>query len=440
MNDSSEDQTPEKFSAVILDLIHDLNNTFPEYASLWINYHTGTSSEEWGMLYQYCLTVYPERFFDILYQDHKLFMDDNKDNTMFLPNVDFKLLYYALDVTSKTQDSIWKYLQLILFTIVGKVKDKSQFGNSAYLFDGIAEDDLVEKITNAMSGIEQFFVNADFKTDDEHEETSNTKTQNNNTERTNPDIPSPDDLHNHLKGLFGGKLGSMAKELMDELTADIEETLGINPNEFNENSKPIDLIKKLMRNPDKFMNLIKKIQGKFQDKMKSGDLTEDELMKEAADMLKKIKDMGGNSNDMHEMFKNITKNMGGVRGMGGGAGGMADMMESMAEMMGGGGGGGKTGNNDRASKLQSTKDRLRAKVEKSKLEQSKLEQSKLEVAKFTLENKSEGNFVYRPENGESAEKTRIADELLIKEIGDISSDKKTSKNNNKKKGKKNKNK
>ena len=434
MNDS-EDQTPEKFSAVILDLIHDLNNTFPEYSSLWKEYHAETSSEEWSTLYQYCLTVYPERFFDILYQDDKLFMNDNnKDNTMFLPNVDFKMLYYAQDVTSKTQDSIWKYLQLILFTIVGKVKDKAQFGNSAYLFDGIAEDDLVEKITNAMSGIEEFFVNTDFKGNQEETEGDEGQKEANHTER---DIPSPDDLHNHLKGLFGGKLGSMAKELMEELTEDIEETLGINPNEFNENSKPIDLIKKLMKNPDKFMNLIKKIQGKFQDKMKSGDLTEDELMKEAADMLKKMKDLGGNSNDMHEMFKNITKNMGGVRGMGGGAGGMADMMESMAEMMGGA----KTGNNnDRASKLQSTRDRLRAKVEKSKQEQmNKQEQSKGEVAKFTLENKSEGNFVYRPENAESAEKTRIADELLIKEIGDISSSPNKN-NNNKKKGKKNKNK
>lgn len=424
MNDSSEDQTPEKFSAVILDLIHDLNNTFPEYSSLWKEeYHAETTSEEWNALYQYCLTVYPERFFDILYQDDKLFMNDNKDNTMFLPNVDFKMLYYAQDVTSKTQDSIWKYLQLILFTIVGKVKDKAQFGNSAYLFDGIAEDDLVEKITHAMAGIEQFFVNTDFKGEGEREAESEKETER--------DIPSPDDLHNHLKGLFGGKLGSMAKELMEELTEDIEETLGINPNEFNENSKPIDLIKKLMKNPEKFMNLIKKIQGKFQDKMKSGDLTEDELMKEAADMLKKIKDLGGNSQDMHDMFKNITKNMGGVRGMGGGAGGMADMMESMAEMMGGGA---KTGgNNDRASKLQSTKDRLRAKVEKNNKEVAN---------KFTLETKSEGNFIYRPENAESAEKTRIADELLIKEIGDISSDKKTpNKNNNKKKGKKgNKNK
>lgn len=411
MNDSSE-KIPEKFSTIMIDLVNDLNHTFPEYSSLWKDYHANTSPEDWSSLYQYCLTVYPERFFDILYQDDKLFMDDNKDNTMFLPNVDFKMLYYATDVTSKTQDSLWKYLQLILFTIIGKVKDKSQFGDSAYLFDGIAEEDLVEKITNAMSGIEHFFVNAT----DEGGEGNNKQEETSNNER---DIPSPDDLHNHLKGLFGGKLGSMAKELMDELTEDIEESLGINPNEFNENSKPIDLIKKLMKNPDKFMKLIKKIQGKFQDKMKSGDLTEDELMKEAAEMLKKIKDIGGNSTDMHEMFKNMTKNMGGVRGMGGGANGMADMMESMAEMMGGTEDVPKT-------KLQGTKDRLRAKVEKNKQE----------VAKFTLENKSEGNFVYRPENGETAEKTRIADELLIKELGDISAPSKTS--NKKKKGKKNK--
>ena len=67
---------------------------------------------------------------------------------------------------------------------------------------------------------------------------------------------------------------------MEELSHDLEETLGINANEFHDNTQPADVFKKMMRHPDKFMKLIQKIQNKFQDKMKSGDLSQEDLMKE----------------------------------------------------------------------------------------------------------------------------------------------------------------
>lgn len=438
MSSSTEPATielPEKFSSIMIDFIKDLDTTFPEYKSAWWVYSEETSEEGWKDLYKYCLNIYPERFFDILYQNEELFKETNMDNTMFLPRVDFKKLYYAEGISKKTQESIWKYLQLILFTIIGSVKDKTEFGNTMNMFEGVDETELQEKLTEAMSGLGDFFQDMEKNLGENMENMENME----NTEQGEKmmdemfenlekakeefqknmetdgsgmpnfgDMPNAEDLHNHLKGLFGGKLGSLAKELMEELTEDIQQTLGINPNEFNENSKPTDVFKKLMRQPDKFMKLVQKIQGKFQEKMNSGDLSQEDLMKEASDMLQKMKEMGGNSKQMQEMFQNMAKSMGGMGGMG------KNMKMDTTKL-------------DRMFKSQETKDRLRAKAQKHREDKFKLEQE-------------QGKLVYRPNDGEKQEKSLMTDEQIAKiaeEIGDVApipaTKPKTKKNKNKKK-------
>jgi len=426
---------PDNFSSIILDFIEDLNRTFPEYKSLWWVYSKETSEQGWKDLYEYCLSVYPERFFDILYQNDEIFDTNKNNNTLFLPNVEFKRLYNCRGVSENIKNSIWKYLQLILFTVIGNVKDKSEFGKTMNIFEGIDEDELQNKITEAMSSLTDFFKNMEktMKTDDDTKDQSteedmednmktffksmeeemkkdfddNEKSQSNDTHS----IPNPEDLHNHLKDLFGGKLGSLAKELMEELSHDLEETLGINANEFNNNTQPADVFKKMMRNPDKFMKLIQKIQSKFQDKMKSGDLSQEDLMKEAGEMLRKMKEMGGNSKQMTEMFQNMAKGMGGM------SGGSKMRMD--------------TGKLDRMIKSQDTKDRLRAKLEKRKDE-----------AKYTLET-TQNSIIYRPTDSEPAEKSKLSDlqmEELSKEFENAIEPafRPSTNNNNKKKNKKKK--
>jgi hypothetical protein len=432
-------ELPEKFSSIMIDFIKDLDTTFPEYKSSWWVYSEETSEEGWKDLYKYCLNIYPERFFDILYQNEELFKETNMDNTMFLPRVDFKKLYYAEGISKNTQESIWKYLQLVLFTIIGSVKDKTEFGNAMNMFEGVDETELQEKLTEAMSGLGDFFQDMEKNLGDsmdekmeneggekmmdemfEHLEKAKEEFEK-HMENEEPasssgmpnfgDMPNAEDLHSHLKGLFGGKLGSLAKELMEELTDDIQETLGINPNDFNENSKPTDVFKKLMRQPDKFMKLVQKIQGKFQEKMNSGDLSQEDLMKEASDMLQKMKEMGGNSKQMQEMFQNMAKNMGGMGGMGG----MGKNMKM------------DTAKLDRMFKSQETKDRLRAKAQKHREDKFKLEQD-------------QGKLVYRPNDAEKQEKSLMTDEQIAKiaeEIGEVAptpaTKPKAKKNKNKKK-------
>lgn len=418
------EEMPEKFPVIMKDFINDLNNTFPEYKSLWWVYGEDTSEDGWKDLYVYCLTIYPERFFDILYQNEETFKEDSTANVYFLPNVDFKKLFYCNGVTKQTQTSIWKYLQLILFTVISGIKDKSEFGNTMNMFEGIDENELQEKLTEAMSGLGDFFtnfeqdlsnnINEGEKMMEEMFEKFQNEMEDDDEEKPTemPEMPNPEDLHNHLKGLFGGKLGSLAKEIMEEFGEDLQETLGLNPDEFNDKSKPTDVFKKLMRHPDKLMKLVQKIQGKFQQKMDSGDLSQEDLMKEAGDMLRKMKEMGGNSKQMNEMFQNMAKGMGG----------------SMGKNM-------KIDTNrlDRMMKAQDTKERIRAKLEKKRQE-----------ANFTLEQTNDPkNLVYRPLDGEKPEKSFMTNEEIDKlcaDINDINVEKnpkpKSKSKNKKKKGKK----
>ena len=116
------------------------------------------NDEKYQKLFDYCLTIYPERFFDILYQN-EIFESDSDSNTFFLPSVDFKILFNSEGVSEQTKQTIWKYLQLILFSVVGNVKDKNVFGDTANLFEGINENDLEEKMKETMDNIGDFFKN-----------------------------------------------------------------------------------------------------------------------------------------------------------------------------------------------------------------------------------------------------------------------------------------
>ena len=427
MSQSSESKVvlPDNFVSVMTDFVADLSTTFPEYRERWANYHSDTPTETWLELYEYSMAVYPERFFDILYQNEEIFAETHEANTAFLPGMDFNLLYRCQDVSETTKKSIWKYLQLILFMVIGDVKDKDAFKDSANLFQGIDEGDLQEKLTEAMSGIGDFFKNmeqnqSEFQDGDGGQEHGDGKGNGERGEgegQRNPreffdkmfgqsadasgnGMPNPDDLHSHLKGLFGGKLGSLAKELVDELTDDLQEAHGLNPDDMNAQPGTKDLFAKLMKNPQKFMQIVQKINSKFQDKIKRGDLSQEDIMKEAGEMMNKMKEMGGNSKQMNEMFKNMAKSMGGMGGMGG--------MESMFSGMNKKNMRVDTNAIDRMMKAQSTRERLRAKVEKKRME----EQSK----NYVIEDTATGEKVYRPKDGEKQERSTVRPEMSTEEL------------------------
>jgi hypothetical protein len=365
---------PAKFQTIIRDFTKDLTNTFPEYSVLWKKWTADEIPEsDIEKLFKYCTKVYPERFFDILYQNDVIFTEESESvNTRFLPAVEFKLLYNCPGVTETTRSAIWKYLQLILMNVLNSVRDKSAFGDAADIFEGVDENALQEKLNKTLEEIGSFFHNlgsgegeegetkmpdmSDIPNMDKFKEAfENMQKESAGTDTGSNEMPNANDLHEHLKGLFDGKIGSLAKELAEEISHDVEHLFdeeglaGINPNDTRSTG---DLINKIIKNPKKIMSLMKTISGKLQDKMKSGEISEEEIMKEAGEIMGKMKGMKG-MGGMNEIFKNLAKGMGG-------------------------GGGGKAGFNigalQRMQKQMAMKERMRTKMEE-KAEKSHIEKT-----------------------------------------------------------------
>jgi hypothetical protein len=136
---------PDEFAKVMKDFIGDIKTTFPEYVPLinkWWKEDQDSENETKNLksLFEFCQKKFPPRFFEILYQNDEMFKEDSETDTEFLPNIHFKNLW-QFDISDKTRETIWKYLQLITFSIVGTIDNKEAFGDTAKLFEAINEDD-----------------------------------------------------------------------------------------------------------------------------------------------------------------------------------------------------------------------------------------------------------------------------------------------------------
>ena len=155
---SNKEELPSNFRSLVCDFVNDLTRVFPEYEVYWCKWgEPELTEEELCLLFDHCKKVYPERFFDILYQNEEIFGEDSRINTDFLPKMSFKYLYNCDGVSENTKKILWKYLQLMLFTVVGNLEDKKTFGETMNIFEGIDENVLQEKLKEAMGNITDVF-------------------------------------------------------------------------------------------------------------------------------------------------------------------------------------------------------------------------------------------------------------------------------------------
>ena len=260
-------------------ILNDILITFPEYKDnledMLVNILSPTPDDDTvNKLFDYCTKHYPERFFDILYQNSEIF-SNTKINTFFLPNIDFKEIWIE-DISQKTRNIIWKYLQLILFSIVGFQTEGKGFGDTAKFFEAIDETEFKNKLEETISQMGDLFENTD-------------------ASKINvEDLPDPEKLHDHISGLLEGHLGCLAKEIAEETA-----------NEMNLDLQNVssvgEVFKELFKNPGKFMKIVKKVGSKLDEKLKSGEIKESELLKEASDLMKKMGNTPGMKN-MNSLF------------------------------------------------------------------------------------------------------------------------------------------
>jgi len=303
VNEDTDKKTPtEEFKKVIVDLVNDLKVTFPEYEPLinkwWVEkskYGDDDAAFEQHTLipvFEFCKKKFPPRFFDILYQNDDMFKEDSTVDTEFLPNIYFKSLW-AFDISQKTRDTIWKYLQLILFSVVGTMENKDMFGDTAKLFEGIGEDEFKTKLAETMEKMQDLF-----------KDNGNGSSGAEAGADGGATMPNADEIHEHIAGMLDGKLGFLAKEIAEETAADLNMDM--------ENVTDMKgVFSNLMKNPNKLLGLVKNVGNKIDSKIKSGELKESELISEATELMQKMKNMPG-MGDIQSMLNKM-----GMGGMGG---------------------------------------------------------------------------------------------------------------------------
>ena len=373
MTDNKMD-IPEEFSKVIRDFVCDMKVTFPEYSPIinkwWKdanNFDHIEDEEERkksieqsektsiGILFTFCKKKYPPRFFEILYQNDELFKEDSMMDTEFLPHIHFKDLW-EFDITQKTRETIWKYLQLILFSIVNTIENKEMFGDTAKLFESINEDEFKSKLEETFTKMQEIFSqNSDANnssSDDGDDKTIFGSNINMN------DLPNAEDIHERISGMLDGKLGKLAKEIAEETAQNLDIDLE-NANDMK------DVFNNLIKNPNKMMGLVKSVGDKLDTRIKSGELKESELIAEATELMNKMKNMPG-----MDGIQSMLSKMGGMGNMGGmGKGAKMNYGAMEAEL-------------DKKMRLAKMKERMKSKAEMNKMmkeTQTKLQEIKLQT-------------------------------------------------------------
>ena len=244
---------------VLKEFIEDLSLTFPENTDVLSKYRDLTVdefSEKNGK-------IYAENFFDILNKNEKIFNDDV--DSYYLPELKFSVIWNS-DISDKTKETIWKYLQLMMFSIISKSSDKTSFMENIENFDNLNFEKLssqIEETIQSMSG---------------------------------DNLPDADKINDTMKGMLGGKLGDLAKEIVEE---------------SNTNLETEDDLSNLLKDPTKLMSLVKNVGDKLDNKIKNGDINENELMGEASKLLGKMNDLPG-FGSIKDMMANLGMNMGNI--------------------------------------------------------------------------------------------------------------------------------
>jgi len=388
---------PESLPQLVVDFTRDLSNTFPEFSHLWqkwssldsLGVHGGVvqyGKNEITYLYDYFVNVYPERFFDILYQNEDIFAPGSQVPSLFLPDVDFRILMNCPNVSQTTKNAIWKYLQLILFSLTSSLNQLNFGEDTGSLFDGIDETELHNKIKDSIAEITEFFskIKHDTASEPEPDEPKTTPSKPGNGQQDY--IPDAQHIFDKLKTLLNGKIGTLAQKIMEEMSEDLKDwidDLGLSAEDTSSTPTGIDF-KKLMKHPQKLMAIIQKLTNKLKEKIQSGDINQTELMKEAGDFIQQFKEMGGaNSEQFKEMFKNMSQQMG--------LGKHAKMDMNAIQ---------------RLEKKIKLNERMRSNLEKKR------------VVESTIETKGDGTSVFTVPGGEKQEKTSKEDiEKLIKQYG-----------------------
>jgi len=346
-----------EFNKIISDFVADIATVFPEHSDAC----AAVYNTDMAAVYEHCKRTYAPQFFNILYRNEAVLFAEPIE---LLPGLNFKTLWETPDVSAATKEAVWKYLQLVMFSVVSDLSDTATFGDAAKLFEAIDESVLKSKLEEVMQDMQDMF-----KDGPEGPGPSDPfgpgPSDPSSGPSSGPDEPGakgmdPNFMHEHLNGLLGGKIGSLAKEIAEETAAEL------NLDTADEASVQ-SVFQNLFKNPGKLMGIVKSVGQKLDAKMKSGEIKESEIMQEASDLMNKMKKMPGINN-----IADLMKKMGDL-------GGMGDMAD-MAKMAAGMGLGGKNSKFNMGAMQSHLNQNLKSAKTKERMQQ-KLDQHKAAALK-----------------------------------------------------------
>ena len=288
-------KTLKDLHKAVVDFTNDILTTFPEENNnispelKEIISRDYVLNDTMNLILSHFKTVYMERFFDILYQNKDIYTQ----HLFFLPGIDFHRIWNDSNLSDNSREMIWRYIQLILLTLVSLTDNTSDFGASSKLFENINDEEFNKKIKETIDKMQEVFSKTPGESDGSSDNKPNISLE---------DLPNPEDIREHLNGMMNGRLGNLAREIAQETASDLAADMG-NPESLN------DVFKTLLQNPSKMMGLIKKVGDKLDTKMKSGDMKESDMLSEANEILQKMKSMPGMGNIQEMLSKMGMGNM-----------------------------------------------------------------------------------------------------------------------------------
>ena len=252
----------EKFNDNLQQFIQIIKNNYPDQKDT-IDQHYNFDSPASTYIDEF-LTNCTNNGDDISTKNEIIF---SKGSTI-LNNINFYTIWNDDKLSDDQRENIWKYLHT-LYIFAYEHKCENDFKTLL--------NNLKDKDTSKMDEETKTFKNIIESLTHKYKETDSDSNDENSTNR----IPVPE--------LFNGVIGNLAKEIAEE----------IDPSKINLDD-PSKLLSSLMsgnleeKNDESgIFNLVKDITGKIQNKISSGDLNEDQLLKEAQNMMKTF--AGGNS-------------------------------------------------------------------------------------------------------------------------------------------------
>lgn len=200
-----------------------------------------------------------------------------------IPHIDLYKLFQT-SITDIDRNNIWKYLQtfcIININLKSSLELQKLLSGESNEIDSKNKTDLknLKRIKKLKSSID------DIKRDNYQLSLQQVEEE----EKKQSSMPDIDQMNNIFQNT---EIGKLAKEIAEGM--DINSMIG------GADTSDMESVMKNVMNPGNFMNLFQNINSKVQEKMTSGDLTEESLSREAEKMC-------GNFSD-NPIFKNMMNN------------------------------------------------------------------------------------------------------------------------------------